>query len=201
MLRTSTPHYAAQPYQQLAAAVRAAGHDDEQRTILIAQRAHQTAGGDLSGPAKAWARFTGATLGYGYRTHRMALALLAIIALALVATFTLAGNGATTAETPATATTAAAARDCTPTEHAGYALDAALPLVKTTLTGTCTTTPTATGTALAWTAAAVLELLAGPPPPCSSPATPAPCAAPSACPKLVAPPWSPCCAAPPAQRS
>lgn len=41
LLREATPSYAAQPYQQLAAANRAAGHDGEVRRILIAQRQAQ----------------------------------------------------------------------------------------------------------------------------------------------------------------
>ena len=41
LLREHTPAYAAQPYQHLAAAYRAAGHDRDARTILIAQRRDQ----------------------------------------------------------------------------------------------------------------------------------------------------------------
>jgi hypothetical protein len=41
LLRTATPSYTAQPYQQLATVYRSIGHDSDVRAILIAQRDHQ----------------------------------------------------------------------------------------------------------------------------------------------------------------
>jgi hypothetical protein len=69
ILRWVTPRYAAQPYQQLAVVHRAAGHDNHVRRILIEQRRQQIRSRALTGVGeRAWARFTGLTLGYGY--HR-----------------------------------------------------------------------------------------------------------------------------------
>jgi hypothetical protein len=49
LLTEFTPGYAAQPYQYLAAAYRAAGHDRDAREVLIAQRRDQIARGNLVG--------------------------------------------------------------------------------------------------------------------------------------------------------
>jgi hypothetical protein len=66
LLRTGIRCYAAQPYQQLAAAYRAEGHDSDARAILIAQRRDQiaraacpaqTCGGRTS-PGCSWATAT-----------------------------------------------------------------------------------------------------------------------------------------------
>lgn len=48
LLGEHTPRYSAQPYQHLAAAYRAAGHDRDARTILIAQRRDQLQRAGLS---------------------------------------------------------------------------------------------------------------------------------------------------------
>ena len=68
LLREGTPTYRAQPYQQLAAAHRAAGHDTEVRRILIAQRRDQLHRRVVTGSGeRAWVRTTGLTLGFGYQ--------------------------------------------------------------------------------------------------------------------------------------
>jgi hypothetical protein len=48
LLGGGTPTYAAQPYQQLAAAYRAEGYDSDVRAILIAQSAGQPCRGGLA---------------------------------------------------------------------------------------------------------------------------------------------------------
>jgi hypothetical protein len=58
LLRNGTARYSAQPYQQLAAVYRAAGHDREVREILVAQRDDQLDRGGLGAGARAWARLT-----------------------------------------------------------------------------------------------------------------------------------------------
>jgi hypothetical protein len=74
LLREATPSYAAQPYQQFAGAYRAAGHDGEVRSILIAQRQDQIDRRVLTDRTeRAWARLTKVTLGYGYQPWRALL--------------------------------------------------------------------------------------------------------------------------------
>ena len=56
LLADGTPTYAAQPYQQLAAANRAAGHDGQARRILMAQRRDQLDRRALTGRGeRGWA--------------------------------------------------------------------------------------------------------------------------------------------------
>jgi hypothetical protein len=80
LLREATPEYAAQPYQQLAAGHRAAGHDGAARRVLMQQRRDQLDRRAVTDPAeRAWARLTGITLGYGYQPWRALLFLLAVV--------------------------------------------------------------------------------------------------------------------------
>ena len=72
--------YRPQPYQQLVALRRAAGHDVDAHTILIAQQQDLRERGEIDGwltrtVHSAW----GALGGYGYRTGRIALALLIVL--------------------------------------------------------------------------------------------------------------------------
>jgi len=81
LLKTSTPDYRAQPYQQLAAALQAQGQYADVRATLIAQRHRQR--GERSflgklGPVLSWL-----LLGYGYRAWQ-ALGWLALILLVSV---------------------------------------------------------------------------------------------------------------------
>lgn len=89
LLRTATPAYAAQPYQQLASVYRAAGHDRDVRQILIAQRQAQLDRGVLTGRERLWARITGVTLGYGYQPSRALLFLLGVVVTSVVLAVTL----------------------------------------------------------------------------------------------------------------
>ena len=145
LLREATPSYAAQPYQQFAAAHRAAGHDGEVRRVLMAQRQDQIDRGALSGRAeRAWARLTGLTLGYGYQPWRALLALVAIATTAVVLAVTLGAHGGVARVN----SHPAAASRCSAVEQVGVGLDLGLPLVKTGVRAHCDTTASTTGQAL-----------------------------------------------------
>lgn len=93
LLRDATPAYAAQPYQQLAAVHRAAGHDSQARRVLMAQRRDQLARRALTGRAeRAWVRFTGFALGYGYQPWRALIGLLLVVATAVTLAVGLDGS-------------------------------------------------------------------------------------------------------------
>ena len=97
ILRHSTSHYAAQPYQFLAAALTATGDDDGAARVLISQRQDQLDRRALTGArSRAWARFTGITLGYGYRPSRALLVLLGVLAASVTLALVLGAHGALT---------------------------------------------------------------------------------------------------------
>ena len=156
LLREATPRYAAQPYQQLAAAHRAAGHDGEARRVLMAQRRDQIDRRALTGRAeRAWAKLTGLTLGYGYQPWRALIALVAIAAIAVVLAVTLGAHGGVArTDSQSRATT-----QCSAAEQVGVGLDLGLPLIKTGTRDHCDTTSSATGQVLT-VAGWVLQLLA-----------------------------------------
>ena len=142
VISSHTKAYRPSPYQQLAAAERAAGHDGNARNILIAQQR------DLYDRAPAWLggwltrRFHwlwGALGGYGYRTRRTAFALLlALVAAGLVSVW--AGNVTTGPGRHAaehTITSAAPGTSCSTIELVGLGLDRGLPLGSTGLRSRC----------------------------------------------------------------
>lgn len=137
-LREATPGYAAQPYQQLAAVHRAAGHDSQARRVLMAQRRDQLDRRALTGRAeRAWVRLTGLTLGYGYQPWRALFGLLAVIGAAVVLAVVLGGQGGL-----------AKAQDipCTVVERVGVGLDLGTPLLNTR--ARCETTTSGAGQVL-----------------------------------------------------
>ena len=145
LLRQGTKSYTAQPYQQVAAAHRAAGHDGEVRRILMAQRQDQLDRGALTGRAdRAWARLTGLTLGYGYQPWRALLALVAIATTAVVLALTLGAHGGVARVDPKPP----AATRCSAVERVGVGLDLGVPLIKTGIRDHCDTTASTTGQAL-----------------------------------------------------
>jgi hypothetical protein len=146
LVREATPRYAAQPYQQLAAAYRAAGHDSKVRKILIAQRHAQISDPQLlpSRGERAWARLTGLTLGYGYQPWRALLALLAVVTIAVVLALTLGAHGGLARINPQPP----AATECSAVERVAVGLDLGLPLVRTGIRAHCDTTASATGQVL-----------------------------------------------------
>jgi len=150
LLREATRSYAAQPYQQLASAHRAEGHDGEVRRILMVQRQDQIDRRALTGRAeRAWAQLTGVTLGYGYQPWRALLFLFAIAMIAVVLALTLGAHGGVARTDPHPP----AATRCSAVEQVGIGLDLGLPLIKTGTRDHCDTTTSTTGqvlTAAGW---------------------------------------------------
>ncbi|WP_326471737.1 hypothetical protein [Actinophytocola sp.] len=157
LLREGTPEYAAQPYQQLAAAHRSAGHDSQARHILMSQRRDQIHRHAITGPAeRAWARFTGLALGYGYQPWRALIGLLIVITGAIVLAILLGGHGGLAqVRTP----TPAVSSECPVVDRIGVGLDLGTPLVTTGARSRCEPTTTGTGQVLT-IAGWVLRLLA-----------------------------------------
>jgi hypothetical protein len=149
LLRDATATYAAQPYQQLAAGHRAAGHDTQARRVLISQRVDQLRRQELlSRPERAWTRLTGLTLGYGYQPWRALLFLLAVTCTAVTMALAAGAHGALAHPS------SPASRLCSTVEEIGVGLNVALPLVKTALDDQCHPTSSATGQAFnagSWT--------------------------------------------------
>jgi hypothetical protein len=122
MLRENTRYYEAQPYQQLAAVHRAAGHEHTARRVLIAQQEDLRRYGDPGN--KLWHWFLGVTLGYGYKPSRAVIGLLVTFLLALCLVWTTnAYNGLTPAKDRP-------ADSCSPVNRISLAADLAIPLVK-----------------------------------------------------------------------
>ncbi|MFG3711958.1 hypothetical protein [Micromonospora sp. NPDC047730] len=157
LLREHTPRYAAQPYQHLAAAYRAAGHDRDARTILIAQRRDQIQRAGLAGSERAWGRLTGITLGYGYQPWRALLLLLATLATAVTLSVTIGHHGGLAQKPAVTGEVAATA--CTTIDEIGVGLDLGTPLIKTGARDRCQPTDTPAGQTLT-IASWFLQLLA-----------------------------------------
>ncbi|MFI6098158.1 hypothetical protein ACIA8G_21570 [Lentzea sp. NPDC051213] len=172
LVRHHTQDYRPQPYQQLAAAERSAGHDGNARRILIDQqddlrnRAPRDLGNRFFQLAHClWGRLTG----YGYRARRTALALLLALAAAGTVGY-VAGqvdtrpghHAAERAAPPGIPTTAGAA--CSTVELVGLGLDRGLPLGPTGLRGSCapdTTTRRGQGFAIViWIIQAIVWALA-----------------------------------------
>lgn len=146
LLINHTPAYRPQPFQQLAAAERSAGHDNNARNVLIAQqedlrrRQPDAIGGWL---ARARHRLWGWLGRYGYRAHRLVtvLALVLILAGALGYTAgqvpTRPGHHAAERVQP-TGTPASAPRvPCSTAELIGLGIDRGLPLGGTGLRARC----------------------------------------------------------------
>jgi hypothetical protein len=146
LLREATPSYAAQPYQHLAAAYRAAGHDGKVRRILMAQRQAQISDRQLlpRRGERAWARVTGLTLGYGYQPWRALLFLIAVATTAVVLALILGAHGGLARIDPQPPT----ATQCSAVERVAVGLDLALPLVKTGTQAHCETTTSLSGQVL-----------------------------------------------------
>jgi hypothetical protein len=139
-LRDATPAYAPQPYQQLAAVHRAAGHDGEARRVLMAQRRDQidrgAAGGSME---RAWGRVTGLTLGYGYQPWRALLCLLGVLLVGVALSVVLGGRGGLAGQDGA---------GCTVVEQVGVGLDLGTPLINTGGRAACAPTDSAAGQVL-----------------------------------------------------
>ncbi len=155
LLRTATPSYAAQPYQQLAAAYRAEGHDSDVRAVLMRQRRDQLGRGALTGADKWWARITGVLLGYGYQPWWALLYLLVVLAVSVGLALCLGGHGALARTpdpnpTPAPAGVRALAPPCTVVQTIGKGLDLGTPFLPPSRTagGSCEITTDSAGDTL-----------------------------------------------------
>lgn len=146
LLRTATPRYAAQPYQHLAAAERAAGHDSGVRRVLMAQRRDQIESGALTGTGeRLWADLSGVALGYGYQPWRALIALFLVLLMsALAAGFMGDRGGLQKVRTQANAS----AEACQLVDRIGFGLDAGAPLITSGARPKCETTSNAWGSAL-----------------------------------------------------
>lgn len=140
LIARHTSWYRPQPYQQLAAVRRAAGHDADARTILIAQQQDLRQRGELGGwPIRTVHRAWGALGGYGYRTGRIAVALL-IVLLTAAGLGILAGHISTGSGRYVAMHTAQANEPPTPcslTEQIGVGIDHGLPLGTTGIRNRC----------------------------------------------------------------
>jgi hypothetical protein len=159
VLRGGTPSYAAQPYQQLAAAYRADGHDMDARAVLMQQRRDQLQRGAVTGwRDRLWTRLTGALLGFGYRPSRALVYLLGVLAVSAAVAFGLGAQGGlaqTPDPSPPPTTTAAGAasmagQPCSPLQLVGKGLDLGTPFLPAARSGagSCEVTATAAGDAL-----------------------------------------------------
>ncbi|TWP52047.1 hypothetical protein FKR81_10695 [Lentzea tibetensis] len=146
MLGSSTPWYAAQPYQQLAAAERAAGHDSGVRRVLMAQRRDQIESGALTGRGeRSWAKVSGVTLGYGYQPWRALIALFLVLLMSALAAGFMGGlGGLQKVRTQANAPV----ESCHLVDRIGFGLDAGAPLITSGTRPKCETTSAAWGSAL-----------------------------------------------------
>lgn len=141
LIRFHTVHYSPSPYQKLAAAERAAGHDANARHILIAQQddlhrlARESFGGRLN---RVFHRAWGVLAGYGYRARRTAVALSIVLATTVLLGFW-AGQVETHPGYAAerTVTSGTPGMRCSPIELAGLGLDRGLPFAFTGLRARC----------------------------------------------------------------
>lgn len=75
----SSPGYNPQPYEQVAAWYRKAGHDDDARRVLLAKQRHRRR--TLPPASRAWGHLLDVTVGYGYRPWLAGVWLLALTLL------------------------------------------------------------------------------------------------------------------------
>jgi hypothetical protein len=162
-----THAYRPQPYQQLAAVLKATGHESTARDVLIAQQKDLHDRGELGGPlAKGAHRLWGVLAGYGYRSGRTVLALLVVLLIA-------AGLGVAAGHTSLEPGRYVAAHTsqadnphspCSLLEQVSLGVDRSLPLATTGIANRCdfdTSSPLgAAFTASTWVLQAVVWALA-----------------------------------------
>ena len=141
LLQSATPAYAAQGYQQLAAAYRGAGLDRDARAVSVAQQRDRCARGALAPAERRWARLAGLVADYGYQPWRALIGLAGVLAISVVVTAVLGTHGAL-----ATVPAATGGASCGPLALLGEALDLGIPPL--TAGGGCTPTSTGAGAAL-----------------------------------------------------
>jgi hypothetical protein len=164
LLRHSTPRYAAQPYQQLAAGYRALGDEREARETLIKQRDHQLARSGPDGqpartdaddqlartdpgcPERLWGWITKYTLGYGYKPWRALWFLGAVVVISCVLAVVLGSHGALTRTKDA----AHPGWPCTVVQQVSVGLDLNLPVGTSVARVQCGLTKHAASVTAAW---------------------------------------------------
>lgn len=146
LLMHHTREYLPQPYQQLAAVERASGHDNNARQVLIAQQEDlRRRAPDALGGWIAWTRhWLWGRLGqYGYRAHRLFIALAIVLTLAAGLSYaagqvpTRPGHHAAERVPLLTATTNTSGTPCSTAELIGVGIDRGLPLGATGLRARC----------------------------------------------------------------
>jgi hypothetical protein len=157
LIRRHTLVYRAQPYRQLAAINRAAGHDAVARRVLIAQQDELAAAGGLGGDAaRLRHRFLRLIAGYGYQTWRAVVGLAGVVTLAIALGLAAGHVRTDTGGYSAihTISTANPGTPCSTIEQVGLGVDRGLPLINTGLRNRCDfDTSSTTGqifTAIAW---------------------------------------------------
>jgi hypothetical protein len=135
-----TQHYRPQPYQQLAAALRASGHESTARDVLIAQQRDLYHRGELGGPLLKGAHWLwGLLTGYGFRSSRAVLVLVLVFliaaALGLGAGHTTIGPGRYVAAHTYQARIPNS--PCSVVEQIGAGVDRSLPLAPAGIGGRC----------------------------------------------------------------
>ncbi|MGH3671851.1 MAG: hypothetical protein ACRDSH_14655 [Pseudonocardiaceae bacterium] len=140
MIAHHTRAYRPQPYQQLATVLQASGHEFTAREVLIAQQQDLYHRGELGGPLIKAAHWLWGTLaGYGYRSSRAILALIAVLVMA-------AGLGLAAGHTPVgparyvaehTIQTQHPNSPCSLVEQIGVGIDRSLPLTPANIGDRC----------------------------------------------------------------
>ena len=158
LLHDCTPHYAAQPYQQMATVYRALGDERKVRQVLIAQRDNQLARTHTRLPERVWGWSTKITLGYGYKPWRALWFLAGVVAISCVLAWLLGAHGAL-AQTDKTATPD---RPCTVIQQVSVGLDLNLPVGTSVARAKCDLTEHSASVTAAWLTSAgwVLRVLA-----------------------------------------
>jgi hypothetical protein len=158
LLRHGTPRYAAQPYQQLAAAYQALGDDRKTRETLMAQRDDQLIRTHTSRWERLWGRITKVTLGYGYKPWRALWFLAGVVVVSCVLAWLLGAHGALVQ----TNKTATPGRSCTVLQQVSVGLDLNLPVGTSVARAACDLTKDSASVTAAWLTAVgwVLRVLA-----------------------------------------
>ncbi|GLW93394.1 hypothetical protein Aglo03_42100 [Actinokineospora globicatena] len=146
LVRYHTKNYRPQPYQQLAAVERSAGHDSNARRVLIAQQddLRRRTPESLGGVVARWRHVLWGWVGrYGYRAHRIVSILMVVLALAGTLGY-VAGQISTRPDhraaervVPATTPATTPGIPCSTAELIGLGIDRGLPLGATGLRARC----------------------------------------------------------------
>jgi hypothetical protein len=126
-----TAVYAAQPYQELAAAYQGAGNHDAARRVLIAQRDDARGRGRLSFLSKAGQLILKLLIGYGYRSTQALAWLAALFVLTALAAVFYFGPKELIVSVPATTSGQATLTsvECSVPGRISYAIEVAFPIV------------------------------------------------------------------------